>query len=86
MSPRAKAALLPVVSWAALLVAFSVGGAWASATTRITKLEAGKLDRTEAATRDSALVVELRYLRTVADQTSRRVSAMYCEGKPAGCQ
>src|SRR5688500_15041587 len=88
MSPRTRS-ILSIVPWAAIVMAFGAGGGWAHASTRIARLETGlteKVDRREAELRDSAIVAELRYLRTSADKTERRVRAMYCAGKPAGCE
>lgn len=79
--------------WAALLTAFSAGGATTHTSARISELEKGKQNRTEAVIRDSAIMVELRAIRAdgtatraLAERTGKRVSAMYCSGKPAGCE
>lgn len=93
MSPRSVQRLKAIIPWAALLVAFSAGGAWALQRRDIEELRTTKADRTELSAlkaqvelRDTLILRELQHIRATGDRTATRVRDMWCAGKPPGCQ
>jgi hypothetical protein len=93
--PPAVRKAMPLLTWGALVTAFSIGGAWRLQAREVERLERDKLnvstyrvDSLERAHRDSTILAELRAIRADGTATRRRVSAIYCArlGNPAGCE
>lgn len=87
--PEPARKILRVVSWAALVAAFSMGTAWATQQSALDgKLDASRFvaDSANRVLRDSLLFGELRAIRATGDKTAVRVRDIYCADKPAGCQ
>lgn len=89
--PDAITRTLASLKWAALVTAFTVGGAWVDTKKQIDALRDKKLDATtyyvEATKRDAAIAALAASLRRIEQSTAvteARVAEMFCADQPRG--